>query len=241
MSLGNAAEFYKDWPARRQLLGPGRRRTVVAGKGLAATGMSAGVSASERPGVDTGQLRLHVSDSNKGTGGLRHGVKLLTTDPWDEMRQGVSRSANRGATLYSGVEEPTASTEAAGAGAGRSPYRSRVTGPVQVLKKLLGVWNLKASEATILLGLDRDDASYAKALLAGRTTLKGRDLSDRIVHLFEIRKTLSALFRDEDVENQWLREQHAMLDGRAPLELMLEGSMENLLLVREYVEAAAGR
>ena len=32
-----------------------------------------------------------------------------------------------------------------------------------------------------------------------------------------------------------------MLDERAPLELMLEGSMENMLLVREYVEAAAGR
>ena len=78
-------------------------------------------------------------------------------------------------------------------------------------------------------------------MLAGRTALKGRDASDRIVHLYEMRKTLSALFRDEDVENQWLREQHAMLDERAPLELMLEGSMENMLLVREYVEAAAGR
>ena len=32
-----------------------------------------------------------------------------------------------------------------------------------------------------------------------------------------------------------------MLNERSPMDLMLEGSMENLLLVRDYVEAAAGR
>ena len=34
---------------------------------------------------------------------------------------------------------------------------------------------------------------------------------------------------------------HDLLDGQAPMTLLLEGSMENLLLVKEYVEAAAGR
>ncbi len=31
-----------------------------------------------------------------------------------------------------------------------------------------------------------------------------------------------------------------MLNGKSPLSLMLEGSMEDLLLVREFVELAAG-
>jgi len=57
----------------------------------------------------------------------------------------------------------------------------------------------------------------------------------------QIRKTLSALFRDEAVENEWLREPHTLLNERSPMDLILEGSMEHLLLVREYVDAAAGR
>ena len=241
MTFGTTTEVYTDWPPKRKLPGSDLRRKIVAGNRQAAIGLSTGVSASERPGGDTDQFRLHGADPNKRSGGLHPSMALLTIDPSEPMQQGMSRSANRGETPYPGTTEPTTATKAVGAGAGRSPYRSRVTGPVQVLKRLLLVWNLEAAEATILLGLDRDDVSYAEDLLAGRTALKGRDLNDRIIHLYEIRKTLSALFRDEDVENQWLREQHAMLDERAPLELMLEGSMENMLLVREYVEAAAGR
>ena len=122
-----------------------------------------------------------------------------------------------------------------------SPYRGRVTGPVQFLNNLLASWHLESTYATVLLGFDPGDESYAAAVLTGRAPLKGRDATDRIAHLYEIRKTLSALFRDEAVENEWLREPHTLLNERSPMELMLEGSMENLLLVREYVEAAAGR
>ena len=32
-----------------------------------------------------------------------------------------------------------------------------------------------------------------------------------------------------------------MLDDLVPMHLLLEGSMENLLLVKEYVDAVAGR
>ena len=64
---------------------------------------------------------------------------------------------------------------------------------------------------------------------------------DRIAHLFHIRQTLSSLFRDLDVENEWLREPHTLLDDQEPLKLLLGGSMEDLLLVKEYVDAAAGR
>ncbi len=119
--------------------------------------------------------------------------------------------------------------------------RAHLTGPVQFFKKLLDTWKLDSTGATALLGMDPDDWPFVRVLLAGRVPLKGRDAKDRIAHLYRIRKILSALFRDETVENQWLREPHAMLDERSPLELMLDGSMENLLLVKEYVEAAAGR
>ena len=46
--------------------------------------------------------------------------------------------------------------------------------------------------------------------------------------------------RDNEVEREWLREPHEILDGRSPLELLREGSMENLLLVKEYVDMVSG-
>ena len=126
-------------------------------------------------------------------------------------------------------------------GAPSATYPQRVTGPVQFLQKLLRTWRLGPAEAVPLLGLEVSDLSVAIRLLSGREPLRGRDVKDRIAYLFRIRKTLSALFRNEKVENDWLREPHDLLDGQAPMTLLLEGSMENLLLVKEYVEAAAGR
>lgn len=80
-----------------------------------------------------------------------------------------------------------------------------------------------------------------KDVLQGYATLRGRDVNDRVAHLFQIRKLLSALFRDEAVENEWLRETRDALRGKTPMDLLLEGSMENLLLVKEYVEVVTGR
>ena len=118
---------------------------------------------------------------------------------------------------------------------------TRLTGPIVFVRILLHTWRLGQTDAIPLLGLEETDRSYADDLLSGRVALRGRDIKDRIAYLFRIRKTLSALFRDEEVENEWLREPHDALDGLNPMTLLLEGSMENLLLVKEYVEAAAGR
>lgn len=118
--------------------------------------------------------------------------------------------------------------------------RNRLTGPIQFVLKLLEFWRLEESEAVGLLGFDSADADHVAAVLGGHEQFRGRDVKDRIFHLFHIRATLRALFRDLETENNWLREPHALLDERSPLSLMLGGSMEDLLLAREYVESAAG-
>ncbi len=123
---------------------------------------------------------------------------------------------------------------------GHAP-EARLTGPIRFLVKLLETWDLTQEDGTTLLGLEATDNPYVRELFSGHAPLRGRDTKDRIACLFRIRKTLSALFRNEKVENDWLREPHDLLDGQAPMTLLLEGSMENLLLVKEYVEAAAGR
>ena len=117
----------------------------------------------------------------------------------------------------------------------------RLSGPIQFVLKLLDSWRLTQGDVVALLGYDESDSDLVRAVLEGCATIHGRDVRDRIAHLFQIRKTLATLFRDLDVENEWLRESHALLEGREPLSLLLGGSMENLLLVREYVDAAAGR
>ncbi len=119
--------------------------------------------------------------------------------------------------------------------------RDRLTGPIQFVTKLLETWKLSPNDAGPLLGFDKSDEIAVKELLRGSASLSGRDIKDRIASLFEIRKTLSASFRDESVENEWLREPQEMLNGKIPMDLLLEGSMENLLLVRDYVNVTAGR
>ena len=118
---------------------------------------------------------------------------------------------------------------------------TRLSGPIQFVLKLLEYWRLEKRNAVGLLGFDHSDADHVAAILDGNEQLRGRDAQDRISHLFAIRKTLRSLFQDLDVENEWLREPHLLLDNKTPLSLMLEGSIEDLLLAREYVDTAAGR
>jgi hypothetical protein len=122
-----------------------------------------------------------------------------------------------------------------------SSFQGRLTGPIKFLVHLLHTWRLDATHARILLGFESDDARYVVDVLNGYATLRGRDAKDRIGHLFQIRKTLSSLFRNEDEENAWLRESHTLLGDASPMDLLLDGSMEKLLLVREYVETVAGK
>lgn len=116
----------------------------------------------------------------------------------------------------------------------------RLTVPVQFIRKLKESWHLSMPDAVVILGYDSEDIEHVSAVLDGQEQFRGRDVRDRIAHLFFIRRTLWSMFRDLDVENDWLREQHDMLSDTSPLSLMLEGSMEALMLAREYVESAAG-
>ncbi len=118
--------------------------------------------------------------------------------------------------------------------------RGRLTGHVQFLSKLLELWHLKSLDACILLGYENKDQNYVEAILSGTVTLRGRDAKDRIINLFKIRRTLSSIFRDLNVENAWLREPQKVLNDQTPLQLLQEGSIENLLRVRFLVEHMGG-
>ena len=150
--------------------------------------------------------------------------------PWQELNRSLQQQLvvvglQHAATLHDEAQTTI-----------RPPYRGRITGPIKFVNQLLATWQLEAEKACILLGIEPSRLPYVNAVLQGYETLTGRDAKDRIAHLFQIRELLSALFRDEAVENEWLREPQDFLKGKVPMDLLLEGSMENLLLVREYVE-----
>lgn len=117
--------------------------------------------------------------------------------------------------------------------------RGRLTGPVQFFTRLLEVWELDENAGAKLLGYE--GVTQVRDLLSGAASLRGRDAKDRIRYLFEIDAALGQLFRDEAVELDWLRESRSELGGDNPLALLLEGSMENLLVVKQLVERISGR
>ena len=114
------------------------------------------------------------------------------------------------------------------------------TGPIQLFARILKTWHLNEEQANILLGLDPSDKDYLADVLSGRAALRGRDANDRLACLIQIRMALFAWLKDEAVEYDWLREPRVTLDDKKPMDLLLEGSMENLLLVKEYVDWVTG-
>lgn len=121
-----------------------------------------------------------------------------------------------------------------------APLRPRRTGPSQFLLKLSDQWGLSQEELVSILGFAPARAAHVASVLGGWAEFGSRDVRDRIVHLYRIRETLDSLLRDLEVEREWLREPHDLLGGRSPMFLLLGGSMEDLLLVREYVDEFGG-
>lgn len=119
--------------------------------------------------------------------------------------------------------------------------KERLSGPIRFVLRLLDFWRLEKREIVALLGFNPSEAAHVNDVLDGLDHFRGRDIQDRIAHLFRIREVLDSLFRNLDAENEWLREPHVPLGNKSPLSLLLGGSMEDILLTREYVDAAAGR
>lgn len=138
------------------------------------------------------------------------------------------------------VYETTTTTTVAVSETTVQPRVVRLSGPIQLFLKLIELWHLEEEDACKLLGYELTEIAYVADVLSGMSFLLGRDSKDRIANLFVIRKRLAGLFKDIDVENEWLREKHADLNNNSPLELLLSGSMENILLIKEFVEHVSG-
>lgn len=144
-----------------------------------------------------------------------------------EFEERILRKISRAIQAQKSQVEPSANTD-------------RRYGPALLISRIFETWGLERSEAATLLGFERSDHPSVTNILGGYGPIDRRDTRDRIAYLIQIRNILYALFRDDKVENEWLRETHVLLGNHAPLDLLLEGSMENLLLVKEYCYEVGG-
>ena len=185
-----------------------------------------------------GHLRI-VQDGHSALLSWVHRDRLESEDAAvDEPLDGLTTLAANRRVFEEALDASKHLTWITQGASGQTPGRPK--GSIQFVLTLIHSWRLDKSDAVRLLGYDPEDIDYVSAVLDGSRQPRGRDIRDRITHLFHIRKTLWSLFRDLNVECDWLREEHSILNGQSPLSLILDGSMEDLLLAREYVESAAG-
>lgn len=128
-------------------------------------------------------------------------------------------------------------SEAANEGPAHLP---RLGAKEEVFSRLLAFWNLDKDQGAALLGLQLEGARQVTDILNGVAYFRSQDELDRVAELFEIRRLLHGLYRDQATENRWLRHEQVALQGQTPLAVMLGGHMTDILKVRQLVETIAG-
>jgi hypothetical protein len=101
-------------------------------------------------------------------------------------------------------------------------------------------WSLSVSDRTRLLG-DIAESTYHK-WRAGKIGELSRDQLERLSLLLGIYKALRLIFSDEVTGTRWLRgvNSESTFASRAPLDRMLDGSIDDLYAVRRYLDAWRG-
>lgn len=119
--------------------------------------------------------------------------------------------------------------------------KGRITGPVKAFRRVIDDWNLDIAAAAAMLGFEPEDGSLVAGVLDGVYSLRGRDTKDRIAYAIAIHHALRSLYRNVDIERQWLTEPKHELHSQAPISFLKNGAMDKLLAVKQLVEFVAGR
>jgi len=106
------------------------------------------------------------------------------------------------------------------------------------LLRLFDAWQLSREEQAALLGLD---VRTLEAYLDGRPLADDAVLLSRVAHLLAINKVLRLRYGDRpDFLCEWVRLPNVKLDGRRPLDIMMQ-SREALAAMRRHLDEAAGK
>ena len=113
----------------------------------------------------------------------------------------------------------------------------------RVVMALFARWNLGTEQQLALLGLSPESRRLLAQYRSGDKPLPGgRDSLDRAGYLMGIHKGLHLLFpEDEALRYGWVHLRNAMLDGDAPLQVMLRDGLVGLARVARFVAFQRGQ
>jgi Protein of unknown function (DUF2384) len=136
---------------------------------------------------------------------------------------------------------PNNGIPAANTNLAESPTRARLTPAVVAgMVNLADIWRLNTAEICTLLG-DVSERTWFRMKSGGWTGVLSQDSLTRISALIGIFKGLNLLF-SETLANEWvsLPNKGPLYGGRRPLDVMIDGGIPSLLLVRRHVDALRG-
>lgn len=117
----------------------------------------------------------------------------------------------------------------------------------QVLAKallaLFDHWQLTADQMLALLGLSPGSKSVLPQYRRGERALpSGRDVADRASYLLRIHKGVRMLYpRDAELRYGWVNRPKEVLDGKTPLEVMLNDGLLGVARMARFVDFQRGQ
>jgi uncharacterized protein (DUF2384 family) len=102
---------------------------------------------------------------------------------------------------------------------------------------LAEVWRLSTDQQITLLGAPAR-STYFKWKKDGGSM--SPDTVERVSHLMAIYKALQILFPIPERADAWLGRPHRFFGNRSARDVMLDGKLEDILRVREYLDAQRG-
>lgn len=102
---------------------------------------------------------------------------------------------------------------------------------------LAEAWKLSTDQQIVLLGSPARSTYFKWKKDGGALSV---DQEDRVSHLLSTFKALQVLFPDPDRADRWLHHPHRFFGGRSALDVMLGGKLEDIVRVRDFVDAQRG-
>ncbi|ODT80107.1 MAG: hypothetical protein ABS76_17905 [Pelagibacterium sp. SCN 64-44] len=137
--------------------------------------------------------------------------------------------------------------EAAPAGTGRfdPAQRRRLSAPaLRTFAAIADLWGLSEEQRRLVLGYPSRSTyhNWLRIAREGGAVTLDVDALMRLSALFGIHQALGVLFESEAEILAWLRGPHQapVFGGQAPLALITNGSLDGLMLVRRFLDAARG-
>jgi len=104
--------------------------------------------------------------------------------------------------------------------------------------RIISLWNLGEKDAMVLLGQPSRATFYNWK--KGNVRQVPYDTMRRISYLLGIYKALQILFKSTDQADLWVHKENAAFGGQSALQRLLGGDVNDLAVVRQYLDAVRG-